>query len=65
MEFDNFNIYIDRKVDPDNDYKIINPDLGKYGMMVPTDNTPFTEEEESLCATALEECPVEAIGDDG
>ena len=26
---------------------------------------PESEEEESLCSTALEECPVEAIGDDG
>ena len=26
---------------------------------------PENEEEESLCAQALEECPVEAIGDDG
>lgn len=26
---------------------------------------PENEEEKSLCATALEECPVEAIGDDG
>ena len=26
---------------------------------------PENEEQESLCVTALEECPVEAIGDDG
>jgi len=26
---------------------------------------PETEEEEQLCRDALEECPVEAIGDDG
>ena len=26
---------------------------------------PENEEEKSLCVTALEECPVEAIGDDG
>ena len=26
---------------------------------------PENEEQESLCTTALEECPVEAIGDDG
>tara|TARA_R100001082_G_C4248288_1_gene110328 strand:- start:73 stop:300 length:228 start_codon:yes stop_codon:yes gene_type:complete len=26
---------------------------------------PVNEEEENLCSTALEECPVEAIGDDG
>jgi hypothetical protein len=49
MKFDNFDLYVERKVDPDNDYKILDPSLGKHGMMVPTNNTPFTEEEDALC----------------
>lgn len=44
--FDNFDLYIDRKVDPENDYELMDPNIG---VMLPTDATPFTEEEEELC----------------
>ena len=45
MTFENFDLYIKCKVDPDNDYEILDPNLG---IMVPTNCIPFTKEEESL-----------------
>ena len=35
------------------------------GLPIPTDVISETEEEHAQCEEALEECPVEAIGDDG
>lgn len=45
MEFENFKLYVERKIDPDNDYKILDPNLG---IMVSTNCAPYTEEEEKL-----------------
>jgi hypothetical protein len=45
MKFENFNLYVERKVESDNDYKLLDP---KLNIMVPTDCAPYTEEEEKL-----------------